>query len=192
MNVFQPRVSNLDPNGPPKYSMQVLVPKDEKGKEFLKKLRACYDAALKETFPKGAPQDVREFMGDDRLKPCVRDGDAKVNEDGSPAGGAYAGHWYFNCSNKREPLIVHSRDRNTKVTDDSEFMSGDYGYVRLSVYGYNNRSKGVGFGLNALMISRKGEPLGGGQEDAESAFGEIKHEDPVGFDDPIGDDDPLV
>jgi len=190
VSVFQPRRNQLNPDEDPKYSVQLLIPKTAEGKAFLKDLRSAYGDAIGDRWPKGAPSNVREFMGDERMKPCVRDGDKKENDAGEPVGGEYAGHWYLNASNKKRPGVVEDSTRKPPMSEE-DFQSGDYCYVQLSVYGYSMLgNNGVGFGLRNVLITRKGEPLTG-HDSPDAAFKAIpKGANAVSFSD-SNDDDPL-
>lgn len=190
VSVFSPRANRLDPTEAPKYGMQILVPKNDDGKKFLKDLRDAYTIAVQEKWPNGAPPNVREFMGDERMKPCVRDGDKKVNDQGQPVGGEYGEHWYLNANNKKRPGLIDSQNRRP-IVNEEDFQSGDYAYVQLSVYAYAVKGNmGVAFGLENVMMSRKGEPLTG-RDNPEDAFAVVPASASAGvaFDDidPLGE-----
>lgn len=193
VTVFEPRVNQLSQDKTPEYSMQVLVPKTEEGKQFIKSLKVAYTNAISEKWSGKTPRDVREFLGvkAGQNTPCIRDGDKdKLDDDGNPQA-PYAGHWFFNCKNKQRPGVI---DKNrAKVLDPDDFRSGDWCYVQIGVYAYSNSgNNGVGFSLDNVMVTRRGEPLTG-KDDPEDAFKNVQAADDIGpsFDDDDDDDDLL-
>ena len=174
LTVFEPRVNRLSADKTPEYSMQALVPKTEEGKAFIKSLKAAYTQAISEKWNGKTPSGIREFMGvkQGQNTPCIRDGDKdKLDDDGNPQAPT-AGHWFFNAKNKQRPGVI-DKDR-TKILDPEDFRSGDYCYVQIGVYAYDHSgNKGVGFSLDNVMKSRRGDPLTG-KDDAEDAFRDVQ------------------
>lgn len=61
--------------------------------------------------------------------------------------------------------------------DQSEFYSGCYGRVSLTFYGFNvNGNKGIAAGLQNIMKTDDGEPLGG-RSRAEDDFADEEGDD---------------
>lgn len=44
--------------------------------------------------------------------------------------------------------------------NQTDVYSGCWGHVAISIYAYNNQSKGIGFGLNGVQKVKDDEPLG--------------------------------
>lgn len=93
------------------------------------------------------------------VKHPVHDGDG-VTQNGTPFGEECKGHWVFTatCAEDRPPAVVDQRVQ--PIMDKSQIYSGCYGHVAISIYAYDNQSKGIGFGLNGLQKTRDGEALG--------------------------------
>lgn len=146
--LFEPQ-SGMD-GGEPKYSVTLLVPKDDK--VTLNKMKA----ALKLAAENGKST---KFGGKipSNLKQPIRDGDTDDAADGKEG---YPGHYFVRCASKTAPGIVDSTGQ--KILDSSEVYSGCYGRASLNAYAYNtNGNKGVTFGLNNVMKLEDGESLGG-------------------------------
>lgn len=155
VNVFAPRMNDL--SGKEEYSMTLLIPKTDT--DTLAKLKAAAKAAIAEKFGDKPPAG---------LQSPIHDGDGA-----KPNGGEYGeechGHWVVNVKSTRKPGVV---DANVQpVLDAAEFQSGDYCRVSLNAYAYDNKRKGVAFGLQNVQVLAKGEPLGGGGSRAEDDFG---------------------
>ena len=60
--------------------------------------------------------------------------------------------------------------------DRSQVYSGCWGHVALSIYAYNNQSKGIGLGLNGVQKVKDDEALGF-SFDANKAFSAIEDDD---------------
>lgn len=144
----------------PKYSVTALVPKDS---PIVAKIKAATTAAKAAKFGAKPPAG---------LKSCVRDGDEK-DEDGNliRKGDEFRGHYYISCSSDKPVPTVIGKNRVPATTD--QMVSGYYAAVSVNFFGYEAAgNKGVGAGLNAVWITRKGERLGGA--DPEAAFSEMK------------------
>jgi len=158
-NVMRPRVNTM--NGKEEYSTQVLIPKTDK--ETVAAIKAAGKAALQAKWGDKIPAKVRNPL---------RDGDTETKSDGSSLGSEYAGHFFMTVktSADRKPGVVDAKGRD--LIDSDAIVSGDYGRVSLNAYAYDAAgNKGVAFGLNHVMLARKGEQLGGGRSSAASDFG---------------------
>ena len=136
-------------NGSPeKYSVSVLIPKDDK--ETMNAIHAAIDAAIEEGIAKFGGKKPNKAA----IKLPLRDGDVERDDE------AYKGHYFINANSKTAPQIV---DKSVKpIMDRSEVYSGCYGRVSLNFYAFNsNGNKGVACGLGNIQKIRDGEPLGG-------------------------------
>ena len=108
------------------------------------------------------------------FKGCIRDGDEEIKTEGRPK--HYANSMFFNASNNNQPGIVGT-DTNPLIERDLLF-SGCYCHVDVNFYPYNHPKggKGVGAGLNNIMLVKEGERLDGRQS-AEEAFEGLKVDD---------------
>lgn len=165
-NVFRPAPPFNNPNGEPKFSVTILVPKSNL------QAKAVIDAAVNTAMEQGVSKcwgGVRPPMP----AICVHDGDGPRPSDGQTFGPECKGHWVFTASSKvdRPPFVV---DLNVQpIVQQSEIYSGVYGNVNVTFFAYaNSGKKGVGCGLNGIQKTRDGEPLGN-TVTAQDAFGSV-------------------
>lgn len=144
--------------GDERYSVSILIPKtDEKTIAAIKK---AIEAAKQAGIPKFGGKIPAG------LKLPLRDGDTEREDDES-----YAGHYFINANCKTQPGIV-GRNGNP-IMDNTKFYSGCYGFASVTFYAFNsNGNRGIACGLNNLMKSRDGNPLGG-RAKAEDDFAEL-------------------
>lgn len=133
--------------GTEKYSVSVLIPKDDT--ETIEAIEKAIDAAIAEGVGKFGGKKPNKGS----LKLPLRDGDIERDDE------AYAGHYFVNANSITPPQIV---DKQVKpILDRNEVYSGCYGRVSLSFYVFNsNGNKGVACGLGNIQKIRDGEPLG--------------------------------
>lgn len=134
--------------GPERYSVSVLIPKDDK--ETIKADNDAVDAAIEEGIAKFGGKKPNKAA----IKLPLRDGDTEREDE------AYAGHWFINANSKTAPQIV---DKAVKpILDRDEVYSGCYARVSLNFYAFNsNGNKGIACGLGNIQKIRDGESLGG-------------------------------
>lgn len=151
-------------NGPEKYSVSVLIPKDDV--ETIDAINKAIDAAIEEGVAKFGGKKPNKAA----IKIPLRDGDLERDDE------AYKGHYFLNANSITAPQIV---DKAVKpILDREEVYSGCYARVSLSFYAFNsNGNKGVACGLGNIQKIRDGEPLGG----RTSAADDFKTEDTDDF-----------
>lgn len=146
------------------FNCTLLFPKDH---EFITKLRAEVDAAIKEKWGAKIPKD---------LKLPIRDGDevAEEKEERTECKGHYVVK--FTCNENRRPGVI---DQNKdEIMDKSKVYSGCYGRVSYSVYAYvheETKAKGVRLTLQNFQFAKDGERFDG-STDAASDFDELPSE----------------
>jgi hypothetical protein len=158
-NVWEPKSIN---GGTPKYSVSLIIPKNDKA--TIKKIKAAIEAAYKEgeTKLKGSGKSVPPLAS---LKTPLRDGDTDRPDDP-----AYEGAYFINANSTTAPGIVDASC--APVLDRSEVYSGVYGRASITFYAFNsNGNRGIACGLQNLQLLSAGEPLGG-KASAESDFGD--------------------
>lgn len=160
LHVWEP--ASIEEGGEKKYSVALLIPK--KDKKTIAKIEAAIAAASeagKAKFGGKIPAN---------LKSPLRDGDLERPEDE-----VYAGHFFINANAKTKPGLV---DKSAQpIMNQDELYSGCYGHASVTFYAYNTSgNKGIAAGLNHLMKTRDGEPLGG-RSTAESDFAELVQEE---------------
>lgn len=155
-NVFTPKA--VDDNSQPKYSVSLLIPKDDK--KTLKKIRDAIEEA------KTNERANKVFGGKKpaKMKEPLRDGDEERPDDP-----VYANCYFIGANSPTKPKIV---DRSMEeILDPEDFYSGCYGRASINFYAYNTAgNRGIACGLNALQKIKDGEPLGGSVS-VEDAFG---------------------
>lgn len=169
VRVFTPQSFN---GQDPKYSLQVIMPKDHKD---LKKLEQAVLEAAREKWPNKAKGTT--FPG--TLKNPLRDGD--VEREDRPE---YKGSLFFNASSKRRPVVLNS-DKTPLEESDNVLYSGCFVNVSVNAYTFDvSGNKGVALGLNGVQFHRKGDSLGGPTHDATEDF-DVEELD-------VDDDDDLI
>ncbi|CAH8245114.1 DUF2815 family protein [Paenibacillus melissococcoides] len=178
-NVWEPQ--SVD-GGDPKYSVSILIPKDDK--ETLRKIKAATDL-LKE-------QAKAKYNGKlpAKFHTPLRDGDEERPDDE-----AYAGHYFFNASSKNKPGIAKplgkGSDGKTKfqeITDTTEVYSGCYAKVSVNFYLFDTKgNKGIAAGLNNIVKVQDGDFLGG-RSSVNDDFGDEDFD----IDDDIDDDEDFL
>lgn len=168
-NIWEPKSIN---GGEPKYSVSVLIPKDDK--KTLEAINKAVDAAIEEGIGKFGGKKPNKNL----IKLPLRDGDTERDDE------AYKGHYFVNANSKTAPQIV---DRSVRpILDREEVYSGCYAKVSLNFYAFNtNGNKGVACGLGNIQKIRDGEPLGG----RTSATDDFEEEEDDEFDDFLDDED---
>jgi hypothetical protein len=134
--------------GAEKYSVSVLIPKDDK--KTVDAIEKAVDAAIEEGIAKFGGKKPNKGT----IKLPLRDGDIERDDE------AYKGHYFVNANSTTPPQIV---DQSVNpILDRSKVYSGCYGRVSLNFYAFNsNGNKGVACGLGNIQFIRDGEPLGG-------------------------------
>lgn len=152
-NIWEPQ--SID-GGDPKYSVSILIPKDDK--ETLRKIKAATDLLKEQAKAKYNGKIPAKFHTP------LRDGDEERPDDE-----AYAGHYFFNASSKNKPGIAKpigkGSDGKTKfqeITDTTEVYSGCYAKVSVNFYLFDTKgNKGIAAGLNNIVKVQDGDFLGG-------------------------------
>lgn len=135
-------------NGPKKYSVCVLIPKDDV--ETVNSINEAIDTAIEEGVAKFGGKKPNKAA----IKTPLRDGDVERDDE------AYKGHWFINANSPSAPQIVDARVN--PILDREEVYSGCYARVSLSFYAFNsNGNKGIACGLGNIQKIRDGESLGG-------------------------------
>lgn len=154
-NVWEPK---SDDDGEKKYSVSLIIPKDDK--KTIRAIQKAIEAA------KTAGESKFGGKIPKNLKLPLRDGDIEREEDEN-----YANSYFVNANCKTQPGIVDKTGQ--PIIDSTEFYSGCYGHASITFYAFNtNGNKGIACGLNNLMKTEDGEPLGG-RSRAEDDFKDL-------------------
>lgn len=156
-HVFEP-VAITD-GAEPQYSVSLLIPKTDT--ITINRINKAVELAVANGISSkwGGKKPAK-------LKLPLRDGDAERPDDEN-----YAGMYFVNASSKKyKPGIIYKNGQ--EILDETDFYSGCYGLAQISFYPYKaSGNMGVSCGLNNLMKTEDGEPLGG-RVSASNAFAE--------------------
>lgn len=144
-----------DLNGKPKYSVCLLIPKENKAAVDM--LTSCIEAAR--DIGKASKWGGKIPPAAKGLK--LRDGDTEKDDDD------YAGCWFINASaNADHKPFARVREDDGETYDAltrDEVYSGSYGAAVVNFYPYDaGAAKGVACGLIGIVKTRDGERLSGG------------------------------
>lgn len=165
VHVFEPE--SINDSNDEKYSVAILIPKKDKG------TIARINAAIQAATEKGKTSKWGGKIPKSLENP-LHDGDVEREEDET-----YAGYYYLNAKSAKtkKPGVVDKYRQ--PITDPEQFYSGCYGVASFSFYPYDAAgNRGIGCGLNNVMKTAEGEPLGG-RVSAETDFAEVEVEDDV-------------
>ena len=97
------------------------------------------------------------------------DGDG-LRANGEPFGPECKGYWVMTASTKQKPQVVHISNVRVELAP-TDIYSGMYGRATIRFFAYNQAGKrGIGCGLDNVLKTREGEPLGGGRSNAADDF----------------------
>lgn len=166
LHVWEPQAINGSEEK--KYSVSLVIPKSDK--QTCGYIQKAIEAAKK--------AGISKFGGKipANLKLPLRDGDEERPEDE-----VYAGCYFINANCKLQPGLKYKNGQD--IIDSTDLYSGCYGRASISFYAFNtNGNKGIACGLNHLMKTRDGEPLGG-RSRAEDDFATYFEDDSEELDD---------
>lgn len=159
-NLFEPQ-KDRKTQQPKNYGCTVLFPKSAD----LTALKEIAFEAAKEEW--GGKMDVAEALKSGLIKSPFLDGDGKQGkskETGEPHEG-FPGHTFIRVTSGLDypPKVFISANGAIRPATKADVGSGDYGYIVINAYTWENQEngKGITFGLSMLMKSRTGESLGG-------------------------------
>lgn len=134
----------------PKYSVTMIIPKSDV--KQVNAVKTAMAAARDLKWGKGAPKGLRSPL---------RDGDEQDDDGNFIRPEEFRNAYYVGASSKR-PVDVKIQMGGKIVNCPQEHMvSGYYGSVQANFYGYDAAgNKGVSAGLNGVLITKRGEPLG--------------------------------
>ena len=151
----------IDGGDTKKFSVSLVIPKGDK--KTLKAIEGAINAAKEIGKAKWGGKIPAN------LKLPLRDGDIDRPDDDT-----YADCFFLNASCSTRPGVV-DKNRNP-ILSQEELYSGCFGLASINFYAFNtNGNRGIACGLNNLMKTADGEPLGG-RCSAESDFADIQFE----------------
>ncbi len=99
------------------------------------------------------------------LKLPIRPNSDKAGMEGYPTGGHFA-----SATTKQPPGLVDARRQ--RILSREDFYPGCFARATVTAYAYDNKGKGVAFGLHNLQKTRDGEHIDG-RASAEDDFSDV-------------------
>ena len=164
LNVFKPRA--FSDGGAEKYSVVLLIPKSDT--KTVGKIRKAIEEAKKE-----GTREKWKGKTPGNLWIPLRDGDAEKADEHLE----YAGMYFLTAKSDTKPILLD--EYKDEILDQTELYSGCWGRANISFFAYDNNSKGIGVGLNALQKKRDDEPFGNAMtvDSARDSFGDEEEEE---------------
>lgn len=134
-------------DGEAKFSLSAIVRKDVSGKDK-QLLAAMYKAAEKVAIDKFGEAAFRKMRKLNQFKWPIRDGEEKDLDGYGPD------VVFFTLSTKMAPGVI---GRNKEPLQEKDLYAGCYARATVSPYAFDNKSKGVAFGLNNVQKVGEGE-----------------------------------
>jgi len=154
-HVFVPQGNKDKPEATPKFSLSAIwdtkdfTPKD---KELWKKISTEVNAACIKEHGKS----FKECIKNSNFKRGIRIGtDEKEKDD---VNYYFEGCRFASLTSSAKPGIV-KRDGESPIESQEDFYAGCYARATITIYAYNNVSKGVALGLNNLQFIKHGEKI---------------------------------
>lgn len=176
-----------DPLDKPRHDAVVLVPKlnadPAQCANYTALAALCMEAATKawQAWPEGGKWPIQD--GDVPHKPKPKPGVTPLTAEQLAAKNAWRkGHWVIEVSTNLDPgprvCVMQNgvaQEIPAKVVAGVQlYKSGDYGFVSLNAYSFQNKTWGVNFGYEGVLYTRPGESIGSsGPRSATQMFGTV-------------------
>lgn len=166
-NIFTAKKNDQDQDV---YGLTALIPQTPEGEKIKAQLVAIATEAVTKAWPDAATRP--------KFKSPIHDGNSGNDTDDGVAKGekleGFKDHWYCNISSRYAPGVLDKYKKPlVKGKDDDAIYGGVWLYLQVNAYTYDNKKKGVSFGLSNVMVARDDEKFGGGAPDPQEAFGAI-------------------
>jgi len=169
-----------------KFSVSAIIRKDAAGKDK-QFLQAMHQAAEKMAIAKFGEANFRKMRKLNQFKWPFRDGEEKDMDGYGPD------VIFLSLSTKMAPGVI---GRNKEPLSEKDLYAGCYARATVSPYTFDNKSKGVAFGLNNVQKVGEGEAFTQrttADEDFEEADDQVWQDDyvadmPEGATEGAGDD----
>ena len=138
------------PGAEPKYSVTLLIPKEDKA------MKAQIDLSMEAAVQHGMSH-AWNGQRPDTIRLPLYDGDGE-----RPSGGPFReecrGHWVLTASCKQKPEVLALT--GSPIEDEAEIYSGIYARVTFRFFAYSSGiHRGIGAGLGNILKLSDGEPL---------------------------------
>lgn len=172
-NVFTP--SAFEPGQAPKYGVSMLFTPAQFSDADKKAWQAMKDLA-NEVSMDGFKKKLNDLPPN--FKKPFRLGEEKEGLDGYGKGVIFV-----NATSKMKPGLI-DRDK-TVITDQEAFYAGCYARATVVAFHFDNKGKGVAFGLNNLQKVKDGESFSGRVDAAEDFEADLEEGGSTAEDDPL-------
>ncbi len=150
--------------GEPKFSTALIL--EGKDNPQLPKIRKAIADVAEAKWGSRAKTILAELQSKGRI--FLRDGDMS----GRPE---YKGHWFFNASNEKRPLVVDT-DKTPLTKADGRPYSGCYSNVVVEVWAMDNRfGKRICAALKGVQFVRDGEAFTGAEPATADDFDDLSN-----------------
>lgn len=162
--LFEPKPN---PSGVLKYSCSLLIPKsDVAGVQAFK-------SEVEKAAARGLEKLWKNKLPKFRYEP-LRDGDQEL-KDGDKTDDVYRGMYFINCSSNTAPGVI-GPDGGV-IVDPESIFPGCFVRAEVNPFPYSQKgNKGIGWGLNNVMLLGPGPRLDG-RRSAADAFSEVPKAD---------------
>jgi hypothetical protein len=148
MHLIEPRAAA--DGAEPKYSVTMIIPKSDKAMVDL--VCGAMVAAREARWGAKPPAGLRSPL---------RDGDEKDADGNFLRGEEFRNAWFVNVASKKPVDAKIMMGGKIVNCPHEHLVSGYYGTVFANFYGYEAAgNRGVSAGLNGVIITKRGEPLG--------------------------------
>lgn len=161
LHVWEP--AKIEGSDEERYSVSLIIKKSDKKTiaDIEKAIEAAKEVGKSSKFGGKIPAN---------LKTPLRDGDIDREDDEN-----YANCYFINANCKTKPGLVYKNGQ--RIINSDDLYSGCYGRASITFYAFNsNGNKGIACGLNNLMKTSEGWPLGG-RSLAEDDFADYFEDD---------------
>lgn len=160
----------------PKYSVLLLIPKEDKN--TMQALKSAHDKLVADTFSKNFKAK----------NPLIKDGDSEEFEHS-----LFNGYYVLRASSVRQPELVRMKNGNTIPLKEHEIKGGDWVIASISLFAYNQQAnKGVSAWLNNLLLVAKDDAIGSTCQTAREDFEDLGKMEELSLDDEVNDLDDLI
>lgn len=150
-----------DGKGEPKYEATIVIPKDHPDVERIDNAIAeVYEAEKNGKF-KGMPLTSKNFNNP------LRDGDDYIADNPDKAPAEYAGCYFMKASSTSQPKLW-AADGSEIFDIEEEMYSGVFGRCDITLWPYDNQSKGITCFLNGIKKTKDGPRLAGATATVEA------------------------
>lgn len=153
----------------PKFSASFIIDK-ESGAKLITKVNKAIDQIIQESGFKGKRGALTGV--------CLRDGEEKTNDDGTPKDGYGEEVMFLNASNASRPQVVDKDPSIPLTAEDAKIYAGCLVNAVVTLWWQDNDyGKRVNASLKAVQFAADGEAFGEAGVNVEEEFSDLSEED---------------